>query len=162
MNNFENILDDAIILLKDIGIGNKFFESSEMLSLVESANIISSDNEEAFCNENELSVFLLEGMISIMKEKALEDNDSGFYATPDGRLITSVSASQDGLQEEALNLIQSARGGEVIDIYQEILQEINLHCPTCSCDTEIMNYEEVIEKRESYLNKLKDVLGKQE
>lgn len=162
MNNFENVLDDAIDLLKGIGINNRFFETTEMLSLVESANIISADNKEAFCNGSELSIFLLEGFVSIMKEKSLEEENSGFYATPDGRLITSVSASQDGFQEEALNLIQSARGGEVIDIYQEILQGINLHCPTCSCDTEIMNYEEVIEKRESYLNKLKDVLGKQE
>ena len=91
----------------------------------------------------------------------MHDNEAGFHSTPDGRLITSVVASNDGLQEEALNLIQSAKGHSVIDIYQEVLQPLNLHCPTCACETEIKTYEEVVETREEYLEKLKDVLGKE-
>jgi len=49
---------------------------------------------------------------------------------------------------------------EIIDIYQDVLQPLNLHCPTCSCETEINLYEDVVEKREQYLEKLKEVLGK--
>ena len=65
------------------------------------------------------------------------------------------------MQEEALNMIQTARGSEVVDIYQEVLQPLNLHCPTCSCESEIAVYDEVINKREVYLEKLNEVLGKQ-
>ena len=59
-----------------------------------------------------------------------------------------------------LATLAASKGHQVIDIYQDILQPLNLHCPTCACETEINLYEEVIDKREQYLEKLKEVLGK--
>ena len=158
---FDDLLDAAIDILKTFGINKTFWADPAAMELIESANIIASDKEDAFVNGYELATYLLEGMTSVFKETALHDNEAGFHSTPDGRLITSVVASNDGLQEEALNLIPSAKGHSVIDIYQEVLQPLNLHCPTCACETEIKTYEEVVETREEYLEKLKDVLGKE-
>ena len=157
---FEELLLATKDILKAFGINDSFWDNEASYDLVESARIIEQDKEDAFVNGYELAVYFLEGMTSVLKEQAISDNEAGFHTTPDGRLITSVVASQDGLQEEALNLIQGARGGQVVDIYQEVLQPLNLHCPTCACDTEITMYDKIIEKREEYLMKLKEVLGK--
>ena len=157
---FEELLLATKDILKSFGINDSFWDNDASYDLVESARIIEQDKEDAFVNGYELAVYFLEGMTSVLKEQAISDNEAGFHTTPDGRLITSVIASQDGLQEEALNLIQGARGGQVVDIYQEVLQPLNLHCPTCACDTEITMYDKIIEKREEYLMKLKEVLGK--
>ena len=157
---FEELLLATKDILKSFGINDSFWDNDASYDLVESARIIEQDKEDAFVNGYELAVYFLEGMTSVLKEQAISDNEAGFHTTPDGRLITSVIASQDGLQEEALNLIQGARGGQVVDIYQEVLQPLNLHCPTCACETEITMYDKIIEKREEYLMKLKEVLGK--
>ena len=158
---FDELLDATKDIMKSLGIGTNFWNNDASYDLVESARIITEDREDAFVNAYELTIYFLEGMTSVIKEEAIADNEAGFHATNDGRLITSVVASQDGLQERALNLIQNAKGHQVVDIYQEVLQPLNLHCPTCACDTEIKTYEEVVEKREEYLEKLKDVLGKE-
>ena len=157
---FEELLLATKDILKSFGINDSFWDNDASYDLVESARIIEQDKEDSFVNGYELAVYFLEGMTSVLKEQAISDNEAGFHTTPDGRLITSVIASQDGLQEEALNLIQGARGGQVVDIYQEVLQPLNLHCPTCACETEITMYDKIIEKREEYLMKLKEVLGK--
>lgn len=157
---FDELLNATKDVLVSFGIDVSFWSNDATYDLVESARIISEDREDAFVNSYELAIYFLEGMTSVMKEQASEKNEAGFHTTNDGRLITSVIASQDGLQEQALNLIQNAKGHQVVDIYQEVLQPLNLHCPTCACETEINLYEEVIEKREKYLDKLKEVLGK--
>lgn len=157
---FDELLDASKDIMQSIGIGNAFWDNEASYDLVESARIITEDREDAFVNGYELTIFFLEGMTSVIKEQASADNEAGFHTTNDGRFITSVIASQDGLQEKALNLIQGAKGHQVVDIYQEVLQPLNLHCPTCTCETEISLYEEVIDKREQYLEKLKEVLGK--
>lgn len=159
---FDDLLDTAIDILKSYGINKKFWSNDAAVELIESANIIANDQEDAFVNGYELAIYLLEGMTSVFKETALHDNEAGYHSTSDGRLITSVLASNDGLQEEAVSLIQKARGSQVVDIYQEVLQPLNLHCPTCTCETEIRTYDEVIDQREEYLLKLKEVLGKQD
>lgn len=159
MSEIDDLLNQALDVLETYGVSSYFFETEEGEDLIESVTILSKEREEAFCTAYEVSVFLLEGMTSVMKEKSLELNESGFHTTPDGRLITGVIASQDGLQEEALNIIQSAKGPIVLDIYHQVLQPLSLHCPTCSCETEICTYDRVIEKREEYLIKLKEVLG---
>ncbi len=157
---FDELIEDSKDLLEGFGIDVLFWEKEASLDLIESARIIFQDKEDAFANPYELAVYFLEGMTSVFKEQSIADNEAGFHTTNDGRLITSVIASQDGLQEESLNLIQNAKGHQVVDVYQEVLQPLNLHCPTCACDTEIATYDEVIEKREQYLVKLKEVLGK--
>ena len=155
---FDDLLDAAIDILKTFGINKTFWADPAAMELIESANIIASDKEDAFVNGYELATYLLEGMTSVLKEQALEEG-AAFHATQDGRLITSVVASQDGLQEEALQLIQSARGADVLEIYHQVLQPLNLHCPTCSCETDIAGYDAVFDLREQFLLKLQSVLG---
>ena len=157
---FDELLDATKDIMTSFGVTDNFWNNDASYDLIESAKIISEDREDAFVNGYELAIYFLEGMTSVMKEEAIADNEAGFHSTNDGRLISSVIASQDGLQERALNLIQNAKGHQVIDIYQDVLQPLNLHCPTCSCETEINLYEDVVEKREQYLEKLKEVLGK--
>lgn len=157
---FDDLLDDTKDIMISFGIDSSFWSNEATFELIESARIIALDKEDAFENGWELALYFLEGMTSVLKEQFIADNEAGFHVTNDGRLITSVIASQDGLQEEALNLIQNAKGHQVVDVYQEVLQPLNLHCPTCACDTEINMYDDIIEKREQYLVKLKEVLGK--
>ncbi len=157
---FDELLDATKDIMISFGLDTSFWSNEATFDLIESARIIANDKEDAFVNGWELALYFLEGMTSVLKEQAIADNEAGFHTTNDGRLITSVIASQDGLQEEALNLIQNAKGHQVVDVYQEVLQPLNLHCPTCACDTEINLYDDVIDKREQYLVKLKEVLGK--
>ena len=157
---FDDLLDNTKDIMISFGIDSSFWSNEATFELIESARIIAFDKEDAFENGWELALYFLEGMTSVLKEQCIADNEAGFHVTNDGRLITSVIASQDGLQEEALNLIQNAKGHQVVDVYQEVLQPLNLHCPTCACDTEINMYDDIIEKREQYLVKLKEVLGK--
>ena len=158
----QELIDQALDILATYGVSPEFFNEDAGFELIESVKIIFEDKEEAFCTGYEVATYLLEGMVSVMKERSLEENESGYHTTADGRLVTSVVASQDGLQEDALTLIQSAKGADVLEIYSNVLQPINLHCPTCNCESEICSYDEVIEKREEYLMKLKEVLGKQD
>ena len=155
----QELIDQALDILATYGVSPEFFNEDAGFELIESVKIIFEDKEEAFCTGYEVATYLLEGMVSVMKERSLEENESGYHTTPDGRLVTSVVASQDGLQEEALQLIQSARGADVLEIYHQVLQPLNLHCPTCSCETDITGYDAVFDLREQFLLKLQSVLG---
>ena len=157
----DKLIDDAIEYLEDLGIvPSLFFKGSAGVMIIDSVELIMKDKQDSFKTHEEVAVYLLEGIVSTIKEKALMDNRASFHSTEDGRLITSVIASADTLQEKSLELISNARGEDVMEIYTEILQPLNLHCPTCSCETNIYDYEQVINCREEYLEKLKDVLGK--
>ena len=154
----DKLIEQSFEILSSYGVNSYFFTTDAGEELVESVKIVSEDKEDSFCTPFEVAAYLLEGMTSVMKETALEE-DSSFHSTRDGRLITSVCASQDGLQEESLQLVQKARGAEVLEIYHQVLQPLNLHCPTCSCETELANYVEVVELREQFLEKLQNVIG---
>ena len=154
----EDLIQQSFLLLQNYGVSTSWFGTDAGEELLESARIVASDQKDSFQTPYEVAVYLLEGMTSVLKEQALEEG-AAFHATQDGRLITSVIASQDGLQEEALQLIQSARGADVLEIYHQVLQPLNLHCPTCSCETDITGYDAVFDLREQFLLKLQSVLG---
>ena len=155
---FEELLEESITLLKDFGVNKKFWSTSAGIQLIQSLALIKDDDNESFINQYELSGALLEGMTSVFKEEALKKSDAYYHSTADGRLVTSVVASEDGMQENALHLVSSAKGVDVMHIYQEIYSELGLHCPTCSCETRLMNHSEILEKRENYVDKLKEIL----
>ena len=159
MSKFDSIYVDSLDVLSRYGVDKTFFETSAGRQLVNSLALVHAEDKTTFNDANELAGALLDGMVAVYKEQKIADGLGSFLSTPDGRLISTINASQDGLQETILEYVVNAKGKEVMDIYNEIFNKIGLHCPSCSCESRIVDYEELIELRESFLDKLEEILG---
>tara|TARA_B100000287_G_scaffold400115_1_gene419030 strand:- start:275 stop:754 length:480 start_codon:yes stop_codon:yes gene_type:complete len=156
--HFDQLLDDSFNIIEKFGIDTGFFTTAAGHQLVASMEVVWEEDNDSFHNAYELAGVLMEGMVSVFKEESLRTENAHFHTTADGRLVPSVISSQDGLQEWALAYVTEAKGPKVMEIYQEIFTDMGLHCPTCTCETKLLSHKQVIEQRESFLEKLKDVL----
>tara|TARA_B100001996_G_scaffold381525_1_gene371136 strand:+ start:2446 stop:2928 length:483 start_codon:yes stop_codon:yes gene_type:complete len=158
---FDSLLDESFAVMEDFGIDTEFFVTNTGVQLITSMEVVYEEDNESFKSPFELAGVLMEGMISVFKEDSLKEKGASFHTTADGRLVQSVIASQDQLQEWALAYITEAKGPKVIEIYQEVFTDMGLHCPTCSCETKLLTYEEVQTQREEFIEKLRNILDEE-